>query len=114
MWQWPEAEQVTIIHVLYSEIIIKHPEPTHWFVSSQGSLGSSSSSCVNIRNGFGGSYCYTSRTDEETFTLSVNPITPNDLQRRRAVSPLKIEVPSKNMRDKPTNATIIQFINYVW
>jgi hypothetical protein len=35
-----------------------------------------------------------------------NPLTPNDLQRRRAVSPLKIKIPSKNMREKPTNATI--------
>jgi hypothetical protein len=27
-----------------------------------------------------------------------NPLTPNDLQKRRAVSPLKIKIPSKNMR----------------
>jgi hypothetical protein len=37
----------------------------------------------------------------------VNPFTPNDLQRRRAVSALKIKIRSKNMREKPTNATII-------
>jgi hypothetical protein len=36
-----------------------------------------------------------------------NPLTPNDLQRRRAVSPLKIKIPSKNMREKPTNTPII-------
>jgi hypothetical protein len=28
---------------------------------------------------------------------SFNPLTPNDLQRRRAVSPLKIKIPSKNL-----------------
>jgi hypothetical protein len=36
-----------------------------------------------------------------------NPLTPNDLQRRRAVSPLKIKIPSKNMREKPSNTPII-------
>jgi hypothetical protein len=40
----------------------------------------------------------------------VNPLTPNDLQIRRAVSPLKFEIPSKNMREKPTNATIINSV----
>jgi hypothetical protein len=39
--------------------------------------------------------------------ITINPLTPNDLQRRRAVSPLKIKIPNKNMREKPTNATII-------
>jgi hypothetical protein len=38
----------------------------------------------------------------------LNPLTPNDLERRRAVSPLKIKIPSKNMREKPTNTPIIQ------
>jgi hypothetical protein len=28
----------------------------------------------------------------------INPLTPKDLQRRRAVRPLKIKIPSKNMR----------------
>jgi hypothetical protein len=37
----------------------------------------------------------------------ISPLMPNDSQRRRAVSPLKIQIPSKNMREKPTNATII-------
>jgi hypothetical protein len=37
----------------------------------------------------------------------LNPLTPNDLQRRRAVSPLKIKIPSKNMRENPTNTPII-------
>jgi hypothetical protein len=36
-------------------------------------------------------------------TTSFNPLTPNDLKRRCAVSPLK----SKDMREKPTNTTII-------
>jgi hypothetical protein len=39
--------------------------------------------------------------------IGVNPLTLNDLRRRRAVIPLKIKIPSKNMREKPTNATII-------
>jgi hypothetical protein len=37
----------------------------------------------------------------------INPLMPNDLQRRCAVSLLKIKIPSKNMREKPINATII-------
>jgi hypothetical protein len=36
-----------------------------------------------------------------------NPLTLNDLSRRRAVSPLKIKIPSKNIRKKPTNTPII-------
>jgi hypothetical protein len=28
----------------------------------------------------------------------INPLTPNDLQRRRAVSPLKIKIPTKKSR----------------
>jgi hypothetical protein len=35
-----------------------------------------------------------------------NPSTPNDLERRRAVRPLKIKISSKNMREKPTNTPI--------
>jgi hypothetical protein len=35
-----------------------------------------------------------------------NSLTPNDLQRRRAVSPLKIKIPSKNMREKPSTQII--------
>jgi hypothetical protein len=42
--------------------------------------------------------------------LKINPLTPNDLQRRSSVSPLKIKIPSKNMREKPTNAPIIHSI----
>jgi hypothetical protein len=42
--------------------------------------------------------------------VRLNPLTPNDLQRRRAVSPLKIKIPSKNMREKPTNTTIIRSV----
>jgi hypothetical protein len=39
-----------------------------------------------------------------------NPLTPNDLQRRRAVSPLKIKIPSKNTREKSTNTPIIHSV----
>jgi hypothetical protein len=35
---------------------------------------------------------------------------PKDLQRRRAVRPLKIKIPSKNMREKPINTPIIYSI----
>jgi hypothetical protein len=45
-----------------------------------------------------------------TFYNCINPSTPNDLQKRRAVSPLKIKIPSKNMREKPTNTPIIQSV----
>jgi hypothetical protein len=48
--------------------------------------------------------------------MSVNPLKTNDLQRRRAVSPLKIKIPScKNMREnQQMQQLFIQFINYVW
>jgi hypothetical protein len=40
---------------------------------------------------------------------------PNDLKRRHAVSPLKIEIPSKNMREnQQIHQLFIQFTNYVW
>jgi hypothetical protein len=39
-----------------------------------------------------------------------NPLMPNDLQKRRAVSPLKIKIPIKNMREKPTNTPIIHSV----
>jgi hypothetical protein len=35
-----------------------------------------------------------------------NRLPPNDLARRRAVSPLRIKIPSKNMREKPTNTQL--------
>jgi hypothetical protein len=45
----------------------------------------------------------------------VNRLTPKDLQRRRAVSPLKIKIPSKNMREnQQIHQLLIQFINHVW
>jgi hypothetical protein len=40
----------------------------------------------------------------------VNLLTPNDLLRRRAVSPLKIKIPSKHMREKPTHTPIIHSV----
>jgi hypothetical protein len=48
----------------------------------------------------------------ESLTLSqpINPLTPNDLQRRRAVSTLKIKISSKYMREKPTNTPIIHSV----
>jgi hypothetical protein len=39
-----------------------------------------------------------------------NPLTPNDLQTRRAVNPLKIKIPSKNIREKPTITPIIHSV----
>jgi hypothetical protein len=41
------------------------------------------------------------------YKVNINHLTPNDLQRRRAVSPLKIKIPSKNIRENPTNTPII-------
>jgi hypothetical protein len=40
----------------------------------------------------------------------INPLMPNDLERCRAVSPLKIKIPSKNMREKPTNRPVIHSV----
>jgi hypothetical protein len=40
----------------------------------------------------------------------VNPLTPNDLERRRAVSPLKIKIPIKNIRENPTNTPTIHSV----
>jgi hypothetical protein len=42
------------------------------------------------------------------------PLTPNDLQRRCEVSPLKIKITSKNMFENPTNTPIIYSVYYVW
>jgi hypothetical protein len=39
-----------------------------------------------------------------------NPLTPNDLETRRAVSLLKIKIHGKNMRENPTNATVIHSV----
>jgi hypothetical protein len=47
--------------------------------------------------------------------LPINPLTPNDLQRRRAVSPLKIKSPLKIcVKNQQMQQLFIQFINYVW
>jgi hypothetical protein len=43
-------------------------------------------------------------------TMRINPLRPNDLQKRRAVSPLKTEIRSKNIREKLTNAPIINSV----
>jgi hypothetical protein len=40
----------------------------------------------------------------------INPLKLKDLWRRRAVSPLKIKIPSKNMLEKPTNTPIIHSV----
>jgi hypothetical protein len=47
---------------------------------------------------------------QDNATSVVNPLKPNDLKSRRAVSILKIKIPSKNMRNKPTNIPIIYSI----
>jgi hypothetical protein len=39
----------------------------------------------------------------------INPLMSNDLQRRRAVSPLKIKIPSKNMCEKTNKYTNYSF-----
>jgi hypothetical protein len=46
--------------------------------------------------------------------LTFNPLTANDLQRLRAVSPLKIKIPSKIcVKPQQIHQLFIQFINYV-
>jgi hypothetical protein len=50
--------------------------------------------------------CADVRTSEHVF----NPLTPNDLKIRREASPLKIKIPSKNMREKPINTSIIHSV----
>jgi hypothetical protein len=45
-----------------------------------------------------------------TVNWNVNNLTPNDLEKRRAVSHLKIKIRSKNMRDKPRNTKIIRSV----
>jgi hypothetical protein len=42
--------------------------------------------------------------------VEINPLKPNDLLKRRAMSPLKIKIPSKNMCEKPTNTPIIHSV----
>jgi hypothetical protein len=41
----------------------------------------------------------------------INPLTPNYLQKRRSVSPLKIKIPNKNTREKPTNTPIFNSVD---
>jgi hypothetical protein len=53
--------------------------------------------------------CLFSRKSEDARPY-INPLTPNDLQRRRSVNSLKIKIPSKNMREKPTNTSIIHSV----
>jgi hypothetical protein len=49
------------------------------------------------------------------WVLQVNPLTPNDLQRRRAMNPLKNKISSKNKREnQQIHQLFIHFINYVW
>jgi ribosomal protein L31E len=44
-----------------------------------------------------------------------NPLTPNDLKRRRAVSHIKIKIPRKIcVKDQQIHQLFNQFINYVW
>jgi hypothetical protein len=40
----------------------------------------------------------------------INPLKLNDLKRRRAVNPLKFKIPSKDMREKPTNTPIVHSV----
>jgi hypothetical protein len=42
-----------------------------------------------------------------------NPLKLNDLYRRRAVSLLKIKIPSKSMREKPKNTPNIHSVDYL-
>jgi hypothetical protein len=42
--------------------------------------------------------------------MKINPLTPNDIYMRRVVSPLKIKILRKNMREKLTNTPIIHSV----
>jgi hypothetical protein len=42
--------------------------------------------------------------------MFINTLTPNYLLKRRAVSLLKFRIPSKNMREKPTNTTMFHSV----
>jgi hypothetical protein len=57
---------------------------------------------------------YGVQTERETkhetcilFLRFFNPFYAERLIKRRAVSPLKMKIPNKNMREKPTNTPII-------
>jgi hypothetical protein len=48
------------------------------------------------------------------FYISINPLTPNDLKRRRAVSLLQLKFPVKiRVKTQKIQQLFIQFINYV-
>jgi hypothetical protein len=51
------------------------------------------------------------RISKRDIIPELNPLTPNDLQRRLAVSPLKIKVTSKNMREKQIRHSLIHSVN---
>jgi hypothetical protein len=53
-------------------------------------------------------YVYT--VNESIAPIILNSSTPSDLKKLRPVSPLKIKIPSNNMCEKPTNATIIHSV----
>jgi hypothetical protein len=56
-------------------------------------------------------YLYIRKIPKLIRSAILNPLTPNDLYNRRAVSPLKIRIPSKkNMHENPTNAPIIHLV----
>jgi hypothetical protein len=42
--------------------------------------------------------------------LHFNPLTPNDLLKTSRSKPFKIKIPSKNMREKPTNTQVIHSV----
>jgi hypothetical protein len=58
-----------------------------------------------------GVFCMTSfPTRPHSLYITINPLTPNDILRRGAVSALKIKIRSKNMREKPINTQIIHSV----
>jgi hypothetical protein len=55
------------------------------------------------------------RAEKSSCLWRINPLTPNDLQRHRAASPLKIKITSKIcVKSQQIHQLFIQFINYVW
>jgi hypothetical protein len=119
-----------LINVYLYEVLPKTARSTltHIFINSYGRESPLAGVPLNgvfrsLFTRFSGDHLYCIRISSNTTSwccyvnffrfLSINPLTPNDLWRRCAVSPLKIKNPSKNMREKPTNTPIIHSVYWL-
>jgi hypothetical protein len=82
-------------------------------VETRINLGEISSTSHDPLSWWAGKVTVTAEDNPEGSSLPcsrlVSPLTPNDLRRSRAVSPLKTKIPSKNMREKPKKYTNYSF-----